>query len=253
MRRSFLLTCTTINYTEKKEDLSRVLTPKTSSRLVVVLQNHDLHLYSGTMARTFSLSSAKKCCLGLEECKFVMLVSHDSEICHAHYARAPLFCHAETLFVMQNRQHLEAQKLVMLSQHLWPPRDTPPSSTSFQTQTFLRSIFTQDIEPSIPDDKWAYYVVAKWYKNKCALHQCHVTFNTIPTRARLLSNVESDPEFTTAFSKVFYNDSETPPHRRFWAGSLFIEDTLVRYKQTGPHSVAKVDFFDPQNLQKDMR
>ncbi len=41
---------------------------------------------------------------------------------------------------MQNRQHLEAQKLVMLSQHLWLPHDTPPSITSFQTQTFLHLI-----------------------------------------------------------------------------------------------------------------
>ncbi len=41
---------------------------------------------------------------------------------------------------MQNRQHLEAQKLVMLSQHLWPPHDTPPNITSFQTQTLLHLI-----------------------------------------------------------------------------------------------------------------
>ncbi len=71
--------------------------------------------------------------LGLEECMFVMLVGHDSQICRARYPRAPFFCHAETWFVMQNRQQLEAQKLVMLSQHLLPPHDTPPSITSFQT------------------------------------------------------------------------------------------------------------------------
>ncbi len=41
---------------------------------------------------------------------------------------------------MQNRQNLEAQKLVMLTQHLWPLHDTPPSITSFQTQTLLQSI-----------------------------------------------------------------------------------------------------------------
>ncbi len=49
---------------------------------------------------------------------FVMLVWHDSEICHARYPRAAFFCDAEAQFVMQNRQHLAAQKLVMLSQHL---------------------------------------------------------------------------------------------------------------------------------------
>ncbi len=38
---------------------------------------------------------------------------------------------------MQNRQDLEAQKLVMLSQQLWPHHETPPSITSFQTQTLL--------------------------------------------------------------------------------------------------------------------
>ncbi|CAD7952565.1 unnamed protein product, partial [Amoebophrya sp. A120] len=31
---------------------------------------------------------------------------------------------------MQNRQYLEAQKLVMPSQHLWPHHETPPSITS---------------------------------------------------------------------------------------------------------------------------
>ncbi len=41
---------------------------------------------------------------------------------------------------MQNRQHLEAQKLAMLSQHLWPHHETPPSITSFQTQTLLHLI-----------------------------------------------------------------------------------------------------------------
>ncbi len=46
---------------------------------------------------------------------------------------------------MQNRQHLEAQKLVMLSQQLWPPHDTPHSITSFQqTQTFLHLIADPD-------------------------------------------------------------------------------------------------------------
>ncbi len=50
---------------------------------------------------------------------FVMLVWHDSSICHARYPRAPLFCDAEAQFVMQNRpEHLGTQKLVMLSQHL---------------------------------------------------------------------------------------------------------------------------------------
>ncbi len=42
---------------------------------------------------------------------------------------------------MQNRQHLEAQKLFMLRQHLWPHHETPPSITSFQTQTLLHLIF----------------------------------------------------------------------------------------------------------------
>ncbi|CAD7973721.1 unnamed protein product [Amoebophrya sp. A120] len=46
---------------------------------------------------------------------------------------------------MLNRQHLEAQKRVMLSQHLWLPPDTPPSITSFQTQTYLHCILL-DVE-----------------------------------------------------------------------------------------------------------
>ncbi len=73
----------------------------------------------------------------------VMLCQHDPKVCHARYPRAAFFCHAETQFVMQNRQHLEAQKLVMLSQHLWPPYNTPSSITSFQTQTFLQLIQQQ--------------------------------------------------------------------------------------------------------------
>ncbi|CAD7931840.1 unnamed protein product [Amoebophrya sp. A120] len=31
----------------------------------------------------------------------------------------------------------------MLSQHLWPHHETPPSITSFQTQTFLHLIYAQ--------------------------------------------------------------------------------------------------------------
>ncbi len=41
---------------------------------------------------------------------------------------------------MQNRQHLQAQKFVMLRKHLWPPHATPLSITSFQTQAFSHLI-----------------------------------------------------------------------------------------------------------------
>ncbi len=50
---------------------------------------------------------------------------------------------------MQNRQHLESQKLVMLSQHLWPHHETPPSITSFQTQTFLHLISSASALPRL--------------------------------------------------------------------------------------------------------
>ncbi len=85
---------------------------------------------------------------------FVMLVWHDSQICHARYPRAPFFCHAETQFVMQNRQHLQAQKFFMLSQHLWPPHDTPPSITSSQTQAFLHLIVGPLLQRGIRDNLW---------------------------------------------------------------------------------------------------
>ncbi len=41
----------------------------------------------------------------------------------------------------------------MLSQHLWPPHATPPSITSFQTQTFLQLIdLLAVLRPEIHED-----------------------------------------------------------------------------------------------------
>ncbi len=56
---------------------------------------------------------------------------------------------------MQNRQHLEAQTLVMLSQQLWPPHDTPHSITSFQTQIFLHLIDERAEQARLAEERFA--------------------------------------------------------------------------------------------------
>ncbi len=68
-----------------------------------------------------------------------------------HFTQDPHFSvmQKQTQFVMQSRQHLEAETLVMLSQHMWPPHDTPPSITSFQTQAFLHLIVWAVVPTSV--------------------------------------------------------------------------------------------------------
>ncbi len=70
-----------------------------------------------------------------------MLVGHDTELCIAWPARAPLICHAKALFLMRHTQeHGAKDKSVMRGGALQCGGFSLTCVTNFQTQTYLQCI-----------------------------------------------------------------------------------------------------------------
>ncbi|CAD7949811.1 unnamed protein product [Amoebophrya sp. A120] len=105
-----------------------------------------------------------------------------------------------------------------------------------------RDVWRSEVEPSAPEDKWAYYTVPRFYSGLCQM-SCEAQF--LRNRARLITDSVLRDHLQLVAIEPREGAEMRMPFRNFKmlaASTLLIEATLVRYMQTGPHSVAKIDF-----------
>ncbi|CAD7925531.1 unnamed protein product [Amoebophrya sp. A120] len=106
-----------------------------------------------------------------------------------------------------------------------------------------QNVWRSEVEPSAPEDQWAYYTVPRFYRVSCQL-SCEAQF--AQDRARLLSDSDLRQHLRW-FSDTYLikSNKDDVSYRTLAvvsAASFLIDSTLVRYMKTGLHSVAKVDF-----------
>ncbi|CAD7961613.1 unnamed protein product [Amoebophrya sp. A120] len=88
-------------------------------------------------------------------------------------------------------------------------------------------LWHHDIEPSLPEDKWAFYVVPRYLRSQCDA-SCSVHF------------FDSDSHGMEELRKL--PQQATDEHQTAAAMAELIHPVLVRYKLDGPESVKRVPF-----------